>query len=301
MAENHVLIAPIDVGYAVRTVRGHRTVRTAYPTRLLGILLLTLAAQVEADVYRWQDESGRVHYGDQPAPGAQSVKTTADAVYRKVRSVHDGDTLTLDDSRKVRLLGINTPEIDSAGSVAEAGGEAAKNWLKARIEGHSIRLEQDVEAQDHYGRTLAHLYAEDGEHLNLELVRRGLAVASVFPPNLKHAEELAAAQRQARQNKLGIWGDPAYAPQPITGLAQQPGRGWRRWVGTPTALDYGRTHARLIFSDTVAVDIPKENLALFPPLKSLLGQRLEIRGWASRRKQNYTVLIRHPSALEALD
>lgn len=239
-----------------------------------------------------------MHYGDRPAPGAQSIKTTVDPVYHTVRSVHDGDTLTLDDGRKVRLLGINTPEIDSTTSSAEAGGETARNWLQARIEGHTVRLEQDAEHQDHYGRTLAHLYAEDGEHLNLTLVRQGLAVVSIFPPNLKHAEALTEAQRLARQDRLGVWGDAAYEPRPITALAQQHARGWQRWSGTPTALDYSRNYARLLFSDTVEVVIPKENLGLFPPLQSLLGQNLEIRGWASRRRQHFSVLIRHPSALE---
>lgn len=262
-------------------------------------MLLALGAPTLADVYRWQDSSGLTHYGDKPTSGAERLVDTGknDPVFSPVRNVHDGDTITLQDGRKIRLLGINTPEIDSATSTAESGGVAAKDWLKARIEGGKVRLEFDAEAKDHYGRSLAHLFAEDGEHLNLALVRQGLAVVSIFPPNLKHADELVAAQRQARKERKGVWGDPAYAAQPITDLPQQHSRGWRRWLGRPTAVDYSKNYARLVFSDSVEVSIPKENLGLFPPLKSLLKQNLEIRGWAARRKDRYSILIRHPSAL----
>lgn len=266
-------------------------------------MLLCLSAQAQADVFRWQDETGRVHYGDRAAPGAQRIAGTAlvGPVFHIVRNVHDGDTVILGDGTKIRLLGINTPELDSATSSAESGGEAAKLWLKTRIEGHKIRLESDAEAKDHYGRTLAHLFAEDGEHLNLALVRQGLAVVSIFPPNLKYTDKFAEAQRQARQEQHGIWGDPAYAATPIVNLPQQHARGWHRWSGRPTALDYSKNYIRLIFSDRVDVIIHKENLNLFPPLDNLVGKNLEIRGWASRRKDHYSILIRHPSALEAAD
>lgn len=267
------------------------------------LLLLALGALARAEVYRWQDPAGRVHYGDRPVAGAERVAGVEQTgpVYSPVRNVHDGDTVILDDGTRVRLLGINTPEIDSAVSRAEAGGETAKLWLKSRIEGRKVRLEGDQEAQDHYGRTLAHLFAEDGEHLNLTLVRQGLAIASIFPPNLKYAEALAQAQQQARRARRGVWGDPAYAAQPIADLPQQSARGWRRWTGRPGALDYSKNYAKLIFNEQVEVNIPKENLELFPPLKDWLGQNLEVRGWAARHKSRYSILIRHPSAVDTAD
>ncbi|BBL72734.1 thermonuclease family protein [Methylogaea oryzae] len=274
------------------------------PARLIRwALLAALAAPAWADVYRWKDQAGHIHYGDRPAAGAERVAGIdgGGPVYNLVRSVHDGDTVTLESGAKVRLLGINTPEIDSATSSAEAGGDAAKRWLESRIEGRKVRLEGDAEAKDHYGRLLAHLFSEDGEHLNLALVKAGLAVVSIFPPNLKYADELAEAQRQARRERLGVWGDAAYAVRPIAELPQQRRRGWQRWSGRPTALDYSRDYARLIFSDQVDVTVPKENLGLFPPLKDLVGKTLEIRGWTAKRKERYTVLLRHPSGMDLLD
>lgn len=275
----------------------------AKPSRFAWALLLALSAPAPADVFRWRDQAGHVHYGDQPAPGAERVAGVerTGPVYSQVRNVHDGDTIALEGGTKVRLLGINTPEIDSAAASAESGGDAAKRWLESRIEGRKVRLEGDAEAKDRYGRLLAHLFAEDGDHLNLALVKLGLAAVSIFPPNLKYADDLAEAQRQARREGIGIWGDAAYAPHPIADLPQRHRRGWQRWSGRPTALDYSRNYARLIFSEQVDVTIPKENLGLFPPLKELVGKNLEVRGWASRRKEHYSVLVRHPSGLDVID
>lgn len=272
-------------------------------TELLAWVLLAAlaAAPVAAEVYRWKDSAGQVHYGDRPAAGAEPLAGLEKnaPVYAMVSNVHDGDTVALDDGTKVRLLGINTPEIDSATSSAESGGETAKLWLKARIEGRKARLEGDAEANDHYGRRLAHLFAEDGEHLNLSLVQQGLAVVSIFPPNLKYAEQLSQAQQQAKQAGRGVWGDPAYTAKPIASLPQTPSRGWQRWQGRAESWDYSHNYLRLHFG-AVEVNIPKENLGLFPPVREWAGKSLEIRGWASRRKGRYSILIRHPSALEVL-
>ena len=262
-------------------------------------LLLLPVRPAAADVYRWTDPAGGVHYADRPQPGALRIAQTLPAppVYHRVSRVHDGDTVILEDGTRVRLLGINAPELDGPATSAEAGGDAAKLWLRARIEGHKVRLETDVEIQDAYHRTLAHLFGENGEHWNLALVRQGLAVAGIFPPNLKHADAITTAQAQAEHERLGIWADPAYAPRPIASLPQQHSRGWQRWYGTPAALDYDSSYARLIFTPQVDARIPKQALNLFPPLQSLLGKSLELRGWASRRKQHYSILLRHPSAL----
>lgn len=272
--------------------------------QLTWALLATLAAAAPAaaEVYRWKDSAGQVHYGDRPAPGAEPLAGLEKnaPVYAGVRTVHDGDTVIMEDGTKVRLLGINTPEIDSATSSAESGGEAAKLWLKARIEGRKARLEGDAETNDHYGRRLAHLFAEDGEHLNLSLVQQGLAVVSIFPPNLKYADGLSQAQQQAKQARRGVWGNPAYTAKPIASLPQTSSRGWRRWQGRAESWDYSNNYLRLHFG-AVEANIPKENLGLFPPVREWGGKFLEIRGWASRRKGRYTILIRHPSTLEVLE
>lgn len=268
---------------------------------LIALLALLGASPGAAEVFRWQDASGRTHYGDQPSAGAQALPATEPHAdpggFHKVRHVHDGDTVVLDDGTRVRLLAVNTPEIDGRYTQGESGGEAARRWLQQRVQGRTVRLETDRERQDKYGRLLAHLFAEDGEHLNLSLVEQGLAVVSLYPPNLKYAEALLAAQRQAESAGRGVWGSKAYRPRPLDGLKGKPASGWGRWTGAPSRAERGPRYARLIFPSGAEVRIDAEYLPLFPTLERYVGRALEIRGWASGKHGHPVFRLRHPSAL----
>lgn len=252
------------------------------------------------DVFRWKDDRGQVHYSDHGAEGAELAKIkiyTAPAVH-VVKAVFDGDTILLDNGEKVRLLGINTPEVDGPKKIAEPGGEDAKRWLRRRLMGRAVRVEQDKEPRDHYQRLLAHVFADNGEHVNLALVEAGLAFLDIHPPNLKYAHVLIQAQNRAERAKRGIWGMPDYQPQPVEALNAQPVLGgWQRLTGSPFAIVANKRYSRLRFSDRFEVRIAKENLSLFPPLKTYLHRSIEARGWLSRRRGNYSIFVRHPSAL----
>jgi micrococcal nuclease len=271
------------------------------PVLLLVLLTAFAAVLGAAEIYvREGPEGGRI-YSDKPSPDSKLLSVRAGVRYRVVRHVYDGDTLLLDDRTKVRLLGINTPEVESSRKSGEPGGEEARSWLKTAIEGRKILLEQDVERSDRYKRTLAQVFTEDGVHINRELVRAGLATVNIHPPNLKYAQRLIEAERLAQAEGLGIWGDPAYAAEAIENLNRSNARGWHRLVGRPIALKRNRKYMRLIYSERVDVRISRENLDLFPDLNEYLGRDTEIRGWPSRRKDHYSILVRHPSALRVLN
>ncbi|MGH8550857.1 MAG: thermonuclease family protein, partial [Methylococcales bacterium] len=119
----------------------------------------------------------------------------------------------------------------------------------------------------------------------------------IHPPNLKYTEQLLEAQKLAETKRLGIWGDPVYTPMPVASLPGSKGKGWQRLLGRPLALKASRKYYRLIYSEQVDVRIPRANLDLFPDLKTYLGRDTEIRGWPSRRKDHYSILVLHPSAL----
>lgn len=264
------------------------------------LLLSGLLFTAHAEVYHRQDEKGRHFYSDRPSPGAERLAIRPGFSYRLVKYAYDGDTVTLQEGERVRLLGINTPEVESSKRRGEPGGETARLWLKKAVEGKKVRLETDVTRRDKYGRLLAHLFLEDGRHINLELVEQGLAIASIYPPELKYVGPLLQAQQRAEQAGRGIWGDPYYAPKPITKLLHSKLKGWNRFRGTPKRIKRSRRYVRLLFSDRIDVRIPKANLPLFPDLDSYLGRPIEVRGWPSRRKGHYSILVRHPSALVAV-
>lgn len=127
-----------------------------------------------------------------------------------VARVIDGDTVELADGRRLRYLGINTPELRRRVGAQwvyrpEPFGEEAAEANRRLVEGKAVRLEYDARPYDKYGRLLAHVYA--GETcVNAELVARGLARVLIIPPNVRHAEEFEALQRQARTQRAGLWG-----------------------------------------------------------------------------------------------
>lgn len=266
---------------------------------LSALILLTTAAF--AAVYQWRDSNGELHYSDRPKPGAQQLQLAPESNYYGVDYVYDGDTVRLKDGRKVRLLSINTPEIDHDRKPGEPGGEVARKRLENLLNGHRVRLEYDVERHDKYGRTLAHLFTDTRRHLNRILVEEGLAAVSIHPPNLKYLDSLLEAQRQAEQAQRGIWGMGYYRPKPIEILRAKHLYGWQRLVGTPLTLKQGRKFVRLMFAADLVVTIPKSSLEWFPDLHGYLGHSVEVRGWPSRRGRIHSILVRHPSALIILD
>ncbi|MCK5355033.1 MAG: thermonuclease family protein, partial [Methyloprofundus sp.] len=175
--------------------------------RIIGLVLLLFTQFLYAtEVFQWTDAQGRRHYSDKKRENASIYKLTESFSYYKVKKVYDGDTLLLMDGRKIRLLGINTPEIEHSNQTAQAGGDAARKWLTQQLLGTRIRLEFDQQKRDKYKRHLAHIFTEQDVHINRELVRLGFASTSIFPPNLKYVPEFLVAEQAAEAKHLGIWG-----------------------------------------------------------------------------------------------
>lgn len=270
------------------------------------LLLWTLVWPVAAEVYHWQDAQGRTHYTDQPQAGARVLPLAPTSSYYRVIRVYDGDTIVLEDGRKVRLLGVNTPEVAHFGNSADAGGFEAKAWLVQQILQRPVRLVTDSENSDKYGRTLAHLFTVDNVHINRELIAQGLAELSIYPPNLLFAEELLVAQAQAEQQRLGIWGLLEYAPITIEDLEEQLQSGkalrrqWLRLQGKFKNIRQTSHSIYLEFSPHISARIERRWLTLFPDLQSYVGQRVEMRGRLNKNQHQYMLLLRHPSAIKVL-
>jgi micrococcal nuclease len=115
-----------------------------------------------------------------------------------VASVIDGDTFVTGAGEKVRLIGIDTPEVN------EPYYTEAKDYLSNRIEGKQVLLEGDSSNRDTYGRLLRYVWLDD-ELVNRELVEEGLALSRAYEPDTKYQHIFAEAQQHARAEKLGIW------------------------------------------------------------------------------------------------
>jgi endonuclease YncB( thermonuclease family) len=266
--------------------------------RILLVLLLCLPGWVHAEVYLWQDANGSKHFSDRPVADAKTIDIKPGYDFYRIKTVYDGDTVVLEDGRKIRLLGINTPEVRHRDKQADAGGDEAKRWLADKLKNAKVRLEVGVEKTDKYGRMLAHLFTEKKEHINLQLVAEGLAAVSIYPPELLYVNELIKAQNQAEHAKLGIWGRTEYAAIPVAALSEDGHQGWTRLVGKVANIRKTRKSIYLEFSDSFEARIESKWLDLFPDVNGYLGKTIEVRGWLNQSKGRLSMLIRHPSAIK---
>ena len=123
-----------------------------------------------------------------------------------VASVYDGDTMTLDTGDKVRVSGVNTPELKPL----EAYGPQARDATAEFVLGKEISLLYGEVNRDGYGRLLAWVRV-DGKPLELELLERGLGHVFLIPPvEIGDVGEMLATQGRARAAKQGIWSTENY-------------------------------------------------------------------------------------------
>lgn len=215
-----------------------------------------------------------------------------------IRHVHDGDTVFLDNGEKVRLIGLDTPELGRDNRPPDPGAVEARDRLRELIgQGDGITLRRGVEKRDKYGRLLAHVYA-DGRNLQAELLAAGLATPLFIAPNLGHVECYRQAAERARTAGLGIWQLPQYRPRPAASLTGHE-RGYH--IVTGTVQRVGRSHCCiwLNLDDDMALRIERKHLSLFEGsgFENIEGHRVEARGYVYKRNNELRMQIRHPADL----
>jgi micrococcal nuclease len=117
-----------------------------------------------------------------------------------VSHIVDGDTFYCQDGPKVRLIGIDSPERQQH----PFGDQARRALLQLIPPGTSVGLQRDVTPNDRYGRVLAYVWV-DSTLINEAMVKNGWAVLYTVPPNIKYANRLERAQKEARARRSGLW------------------------------------------------------------------------------------------------
>jgi micrococcal nuclease len=126
-----------------------------------------------------------------------------------VASIIDGDTIICREIGRVRLIGIDSPEMDQR----PFGAMAAAALSSVLPLGTRVSLELDSSPHDRYGRLLAYVW-KDGSQLNLWMVREGWAIAVRYPPNLRYAAVLDSASYHASKKRWGLWAKDAFNCMP---------------------------------------------------------------------------------------
>ena len=124
----------------------------------------------------------------------------------KVARVVDGDTIKLESGESLRYIGIDSPETVDHRKPVQCYGKEASAKNKELVEGKTVKLEKDVSNTDKYGRLLRYIWLND-VLVNELLVREGYAQSYSYPPDIKYQNRFVEAQRLARQENKGLWGD----------------------------------------------------------------------------------------------
>lgn len=137
--------------------------------------------------------------------------------------VTDGDTIWAevgDSKKKVRLIGIDAPEMNYSSSGPDAmWGQQAMEFVRGKLSaGQKIYLQYDISGEDDYGRLLCYVWLEkpsDSDNdeevrnkmLNAVILLNGYADAAEYEPDTKYSKLLEQYEAEAKDGKVGLWTD----------------------------------------------------------------------------------------------
>ena len=124
--------------------------------------------------------------------------------------VIDGDTIEIENKKKIRLLGIDAPEKETCYY------EESKAYLKELLQDKQIKIEKDLTGEDRYDRLLRYVILpseepeEDDILINRLLVEEGYAMTMAIAPDNRYRDLLSSAQERAKKEGRGLWGECDY-------------------------------------------------------------------------------------------
>ena len=209
-----------------------------------------------------------------PAPG--------DVATFDVQRVVDGDTVRLKDGRSIRMIGVNAPETGKQGRTDEPFAVAARERLQSLVDasGGRVGVVPGRESKDRYGRTLAHLYGANGANLEAQLLAEGLGFQVAVAPNVELVACQQAAERSARQARLGVW-----RRSPVVDAAKIRRSGFAVVSGQVNKIERNRGGVWIELQGSLVLRIAPNLVGRFDSalLKGLQGQSIEARGWVLDR------------------
>lgn len=257
------------------------------------------------------------------APGAVSAiadsvtpcATLAPGPTHTVIRILDGETVALDDSTELRLIGGLAPR---AGDVnAEAGTwpleAAARDALRRLVRGKSVELRFAADRLDRYGRRRAQAFLIEGDGrrwVQGSLLQQGLARAYVEAGDRSCLADLLAAERPAREARLGLWADAAYRVR----AADKPSELLRYratfQIVEGAIVSVGQTRRRIYLNFDrnwrrgFSVSLRRGDAGLLGSYagdsKALTGRSVRVRGWIGQRGGAPVIDLSADGAIELL-
>ena len=215
----------------------------------------------------------------------------------QIQRVSDGDTVVLTDGRKVRIIGINAPELSKKSERAlEGEARNAASAVKQLVaDSNQVDLIVGDDAVDRYGRVLGHIVFDKKRSLAGELLARGLAAATSVSPNTKCATHNLRIERIAREQKRGVW---QYDNNPWFGLSSKANaiQGFHILTSVVTDIAKTKKNWEIRLRNGVVV---RARISLLTD-KEALGlqeQTVEVRGWFGQHDGLTSVRLHHHTNL----
>jgi endonuclease YncB( thermonuclease family) len=181
----------------------------------LVVLLLLTSCTLENGT---KNETTQTFYQDSPMVGIgkEELEQLANHFNLEVVTVErvvDGDTLKLTDGRRVRLIGVNTPESTKR---TEEYGKEASQYTTSKLNGKQVWIQKDISETDRYDRLLRIVWlaipTDDMDEneirtkmFNADLVINGYAEPSTFQPDVKYSDYFIKFAGEAREQNTGLW------------------------------------------------------------------------------------------------
>jgi endonuclease YncB( thermonuclease family) len=232
---------------------------------------------------------------------ASACPATSSSERVRVVHVYDGDTVKLGDGRRLRIIGINTPELGKGDAATEPLANEARARLQELLDtnNRTLLLQYDAQHKDHYGRLLAHAFTESGDNIASILLQGGLATTLVVPPNTWGMDCYQRLENDARIDRRGLWQLPSYQSRPVRELSADT-RGYRIVQGRVSDVHESKHTVWIELDGPLTLQISRKDLPNFDSLDSLAGTDVEVRGWIRQVEGGLRMSLQHPAALTVI-
>lgn len=230
-----------------------------------------------------------------------------------VTKIIDGETVVLDDSTELRLVGALVPrdtDVFAAGSWKPALNSTV--FLRELLLNRVVTIAVAEPARDRYGRRVTHVFVEGGSGrlwVQGEMLKAGMARAYTLPGRTACLAELLAHEAFARSQRAGLWSERVYRIKQsgnVKGLMRMRGtfqivEGKIAKVSTRarmTYINFGEDW-KTDFSIGISSTVMRQNPEWTAKLASLVGSLVRVRGWIERRNGPF-ITINHVDEIEVL-
>ncbi|NYJ75008.1 thermonuclease family protein [Allobranchiibius huperziae] len=139
-----------------------------------------------------------------------------------VLSVIDGDTIAVREGgvrRKIRLIGVDTPETRKPNTPVQCFGKEASSKMQSLVQSRSVRLQADPSQgdTDKYGRSLRYVFTADGRNVAQLLIAGGFGREYTYDTAYRFQPQFRAAESAARGARAGLWGACPSFGSPVAG------------------------------------------------------------------------------------